>query len=72
MKQKVFGGVEDGTEHALIKGDTVYLVQAHGMSDALIRAQKIGIAKTDEWTLTNEKAVLIPGIWEYDMAVING
>ena len=69
MKRKVYAGVDDGAEFALIKNDVVHLIQAHGMSDALCRAHNLGIAKTNEWMLSNAKAVLIPGIWEYQMAV---
>ena len=71
MKTVAMGGVSDGSEHAMIVGKTVYLVQAHGMSDALIRMQKKGF-KTEQWKLSNEKAVLIPGLWEYDMATFQG
>ena len=69
MKQKVYAGVEDGSEFAFVKNDVVHLIQAHDMGDALCRAQNLGIAKTNEWMLSNDKAVLIPGIWEYEMAV---
>lgn len=72
MKQKVYPGAEDGSEFALIKNNVAHLIQAHGMSDAIIRAHNLGIAKTNQWVLKKEKAVLIPGIWEYEMAVFNG
>ena len=72
MKQKVYPGIEDGAEFALIKNNVAHLIQAHGMSDAIIRAHNLGIAKSNQWKLTKEKAVLIPGIWEYEMAVFNG
>ena len=72
LKQKVYPGAEDGSEFALIKNDVVHLIQAHGMSDAIIRAKNLGIANTNEWKLSKDKAVLIPGLWEYEMAVYNG
>ena len=72
LKTKTYPAIEDGSEFALIKNNVVHLIQAHGMSDAIIRAHNLGIAKSNEWKLSNEKAVLIPGIWEYDMATFNG
>ena len=72
LKTKVYPGAEDGTEFALIKNKVVHLIQAHGMSDAIIRAKNLGIANTNQWVLKKEKAVLIPGLWEYEMAVFNG
>lgn len=69
MKQKVYPGIEDGSEFAFVKNDVVHLIQAHDMGDALCRAHNLGIAKSNEWMLSNDKAVLIPGIWEYEMAV---
>jgi hypothetical protein len=72
MKQKVYPGIEDGAEYALIKNNVAHLIQAHGMSDAIIRAHNLGIAKSNQWKLTKEKAVLVAGIWEYEMAVFNG
>ena len=72
MKKKVYAGVDDGAEYALIKNDVVHLIQAHGISDAIIRAHNLGIAKSNQWKLTKEKAVLVAGIWEYEMAVYNG
>lgn len=72
LKQVVLGGVEDGREYAMIKGKTAYIVQAHGMSDAMCRMHNMGIAKSNEWKLTNEKAVIVPGIWEFDMATFIG
>ena len=72
MKKKVYAGVDDGAEFALIKNDVVHLIQAHGISDAILRANNLGIAKSNQWKLTKEKAVLVAGIWEYEMAVYNG
>ena len=72
LKTKTYPAIEDGSEFALIKNNVVHLIQAHGMSDAIIRAHNLGIAKSNEWKLSNEKAVLIPGIWEYDMATFIG
>jgi hypothetical protein len=72
MKKKVYRGAEDGNEYALIKNGVAHIIQAHGMSDAIIRAHNLGIAKTHQWKLFKSKAVLIPGIWEYEMAVYNG
>ena len=71
MKRKVYAGVEDGAEYALIKNGVAHIIQAHGISDAIIRANNLGIAKSNEWVLKKERAVLIPGIWEYEMAVFN-
>ena len=72
LKTKTYPAIEDGSEFALIKNNVVHLIQAHGISDAIIRAHNLGIAKSNEWKLSNEKAVLIPGIWEYDMATFAG
>lgn len=72
LKTKTYPAIEDGSEFALIKNNVVHLIQAHGMSDAILRAHNLGIAKSNEWKLSNEKAVLIPGIWEYDMATFAG
>ena len=72
MKKKVYAGVDDGAEFALIKNNVVHLIQAHGISDAIIRAHNLGIAKSNQWKLMKEKAVLVAGIWEYEMAVYNG
>jgi len=72
LKTKVYPGVEDGSDYALIKNNVVHLIQAHGISDAIIRAKNLGIANTNEWKLSKDKAVLIAGIWEYEMAVFNG
>ena len=72
MKKKVYAGVDDGAEFALIKNNVVHLIQAHGISDAILRAHNLGIAKSNQWKLTKEKALLVAGIWEYEMAVYNG
>ena len=72
LKQHIITGPEDGQTIAFIKNQDVYLVQADGMSDALIRLQKMGIANTGDWMLSNDKAVLIPGVWEYQQAVYIG
>ena len=72
LKTKVYPGIEDGSDYALIKNNVVHLIQAHGMSDAIIRAHNLGIAKSNQWKLSKDKAVLVAGIWEYEMAVYNG
>jgi hypothetical protein len=71
LKTKFLGG-GDGGSIVLVKGNTAYHVTADGMSDALMRAKKAGIAKTNEWKLTNERAVIIPGVWEFQMATYIG
>ena len=72
LKQKVYPGIDDGAEYALIKNGVAHIIQAHGMSDAIIRAHNLGIAKTHQWKIFKSKAVLIPGIWEYEMATFIG
>lgn len=76
LKTVVLGGPEDGREYAFIKGKTAYIVQADGMSDAMDRMHNMGFCDLScgktQWKLTNEKAVLIPGIWEYEMATFIG
>lgn len=68
MKHVVISGPEDGQTIAMIVDNTAYLIQTHGMSEALFRMKQHGI-QTHEWMLSCDKAVLIPGIWEYEMAV---
>lgn len=70
LKQVVLGGVEDGREFAFIKNKTAYIVQADGMSDAMDRMHNMGFGS--DWKKSDEKAVLIPGIWEYEMATFIG
>lgn len=65
-------GPDDGRTVAFIKGDQAYLVSCHGMSDALVRMSKKFNVSGSDWMLTNEKAVLVPGIWEYEMAQFIG
>jgi|TARA_B110000977_G_C10752946_1_gene367613 hypothetical protein len=72
MKKVMVTGPSDGHEHALIKGNTVYLVMAHGIEEAKMRLEKMKIAPTDRWLPSEEKAVLIPGLWEYKMATFQG
>jgi hypothetical protein len=67
MKTKMINGPEDGTIFALIKNDLVYLVTAHSGVEAMHRLEKMKIAPSDRWLPSNKKAVLIPGIWEYEM-----
>lgn len=70
--KKVMLGGGDGATVAMIKNKTAYLIQCDGISDAVqIMQKKYGVFSGD-WKLTNEKAVLIPGVWEYEMAVFNG
>ena len=69
LKQVVMSGPEDGETIAMIVDNTAYLIQTHGMSDALFRMKREHGIQTHEWMLSCDKAVLIPGIWEYQMAV---
>jgi len=69
LKQVVMSGPEDGQTIAMIVDNTAYLIQTHGMSDALFRMKREHGIQTHEWMLSCDKAVLIPGIWEYQMAV---
>ena len=62
-------GPEDGETIAMIVDNTAYLIQTHGMSDAIFRMKREHGIQTHEWMLSCDKAVLIPGIWEYQMAV---
>ena len=64
---KMINGPSDGTIFALIKEDTVYLVTAHEADDAIKRLNKRLRIVGNKWLPRNEKAVLIPGIWEYEM-----
>jgi hypothetical protein len=45
---------------------------AHGIEEAKMRLEKMKIAPTDRWLPSEEKAVLIPGLWEYKMATFQG
>ena len=69
LKQVVMSGPEDGETIAMIVDNTAYLIQTHGMSDAIFRMKREYGIETGDWMLSNAKAVLIPGIWEYQMAV---
>ena len=69
MKQVVISGPEDGQTVAMLVDNTAYLIQTHGMSDAIFRMKRDYGIETHDWMLSNDKAVLIPGIWEYEMAV---
>ena len=62
-------GPEDGQTIAMIVDNTAYLIQTHGMSDALFRMKREHGIETCDWMLSCDRAVLIPGIWEYQMAV---
>lgn len=68
-KHVVISGPEDGETIAMIVDNTAYLIQTHGMSDAIFRMKREHGIQTHEWMLSCDKAVLIPGIWEYQMAV---
>ena len=68
-KHVIMSGPEDGETIAMIVDNTAYLIQTHGMSDALFRMKREHGIQTHEWMLSCDKAVLIPGIWEYQMAV---
>ena len=72
LKQVVLGGVEDGREFAMIKGKTAYIVQAYDMGDAICRLHNMGIADSEGWWRNSDKAVIVPGIWEFDMATFVG
>lgn len=68
-KHVVISGPEDGQTVAMLVDNTAYLIQCDGMSDAFrIMERKYGIF-TGDWMLSCDKAVLIPGVWEYEMAV---
>jgi hypothetical protein len=69
LKQHIITGPEDGQTIAMIVDNTAYLIQTHGMSDAIFRMKREFGIQTHEWMLSCDKAVLIPGIWEYQMAV---
>ena len=69
LKQVVISGPEDGQTIAMIVDNTAYLIQTHGMSDALFRMKREHGIETCDWMLSCDKAVLIPGVWEYEMAV---
>ena len=69
MKQVVISGPEDGQTVAMLVDNTAYLIQTHGMSDAIFRMKRDYGIVTHDWMLSNDKAVLIPDIWEYEMAV---
>lgn len=68
-KHVVISGPEDGQTVAMLVDKTAYLIQCDGLSDAFrIMERKYGIF-TGDWMLSRDKAVLIPGVWEYEMAV---
>jgi hypothetical protein len=69
LKTVTLNGPEDGHEIAFIVDKTAYIVRTHGMSEALFRMKREFGIQTHEWMLSCDKAVLIPGIWEYQMAV---
>ena len=69
MKQVVISGPEDGQTVAMLVDNTAYLIQCDGISDAFLRMKRDYGIETCDWMLSNAKAVLIPGIWEYEMAV---
>jgi len=69
FKIVTLNGPEDGEEIAFIVDDKAYIVKTHGMSDALLRMKREFGIHTHDWMLSNDKAILIPGIWEYEMAV---
>ena len=67
MKTKMISGPEDGTIFALVKNDLVYLVTAYSGVEAMYRLEKMKVAPADRWLPSNKKAVLILGLWEYEM-----
>ena len=67
MKTKMISGPEDGTIFALVKNDLVYLVTAYSGVEAMYRLEKMKVAPADRWLPSNKKAVLITGLWEYEM-----
>ena len=69
LKTVALNGPEDGQEIAFIVDDTAYIVRTHGMSEAIFRMKRDFGIQTHEWMLSCDKAVLIPGVWEYEMAV---
>lgn len=71
MNKKVFAQPGDGAEYALIKGKTVYMISAQDIEEAMAKLKKqAGVP--NNWKVSTEKAVLIPGIWEYQMATFQG
>ena len=68
----VFLGAGDGQSVAMIVDKTAYLVQCDGMGDALQLMKKKYNIPTSDWKLSNAKAVIIPGVWEYPMATFQG
>ena len=66
LKRVVIQGPEDGTTYALVepKNNAVYLVMADTLEDALKRVPH------NQYTVSQDKAILVPGSWEYDMAFI--
>ena len=69
FKIVTLNGPEDGHEIAFIVDKTVYIVRTHGMSEAIFRMKREFGIQTHEWMLSCDKAILIPGVWEYKMAV---
>ena len=67
--KKVMMGGGDGPTIAMLVDKTAYLIQCDGMSDAIFQMNKKYGIFTGDWMLSNDKAVLIPGVWEYQMAV---
>ena len=72
MTIRTVQGPEDGTTHALVKGDTAILVPAYSMEEAQERVAQAKVAPNKGWVASTEKAVHIPGVWEYDMATFQG
>jgi len=62
-------GGGDGQTIAMLVDKIAYLIQCDGMSDAIFQMNKKYGIFTGDWMLSTDKAVLIPGVWEYQMAV---
>lgn len=69
FKIVTLNGPEDGEEIAFIVDDKAYIVRTHGMSEAIMRMKREFGIQTCDWMLSCDKAILIPGVWEYKMAV---
>tara|TARA_R110000772_G_scaffold252469_1_gene367883 strand:+ start:2484 stop:2729 length:246 start_codon:yes stop_codon:yes gene_type:complete len=74
MNRMVRPSTGDGNEYAIIIRDVVNIIKGQDIYDAIDTAVKLGICKKGycHVPLDSEKAVLIPGVWEYPMAVYNG
>tara|TARA_R110002126_G_scaffold58183_1_gene153723 strand:- start:586 stop:828 length:243 start_codon:yes stop_codon:yes gene_type:complete len=68
---KLIQGGGDGPAFALIKNNVAYMFVAENINEAILKAEKKGIGKKNQWKISKNKAVQIPGIWEYEMAEFN-